>query len=133
MDKKFALLGRLYDRFNARDIDGVLRDLTPDVAWANGMDGGYVHGHEGLRDYWTSQWKVIDPHVAAVGFENRSDGVVIARVVQTIRDLDGNRLDGEQTHDLRDKSVGHLFRFDGERVARFDIEELGSEGLLGAV
>ena len=38
------LLKRIYDRFNARDLDGVLTVLTDDVAWANGMDGGYVHG-----------------------------------------------------------------------------------------
>jgi ketosteroid isomerase-like protein len=38
------LVRRSYDRFNARDIDGVLSALAEDVAWANGMDGGHVHG-----------------------------------------------------------------------------------------
>jgi len=41
MDGNVELLKRIYDRFNARDIDGVLTVLTNDVAWANGMDGGY--------------------------------------------------------------------------------------------
>jgi hypothetical protein len=38
----FELLKRIYDCFNARDIDGVLAVLADDVAWANGMDGGHV-------------------------------------------------------------------------------------------
>lgn len=45
MDDDIKVLERIYDRFNARDIDGVLTVLTDDVAWANGMDGGHVHGH----------------------------------------------------------------------------------------
>jgi len=43
------VLKRMYHCFNARDIDGVLGALSDDVAWANGMDGGHVHGHQGLR------------------------------------------------------------------------------------
>jgi ketosteroid isomerase-like protein len=40
MDGDVELLKRIYDCFNARDIDGVLAVLADDVAWANGMDGG---------------------------------------------------------------------------------------------
>src|SRR6516164_5365645 len=47
MDDDVKVLKRIYDRFNARDIDGVLAVLTDDVAWANGMDGGHVHGARG--------------------------------------------------------------------------------------
>jgi hypothetical protein len=42
MDGDVELLKRIYDCFNARDIDGVLAVLADDVAWANGMDGGHV-------------------------------------------------------------------------------------------
>jgi ketosteroid isomerase-like protein len=68
MDADIKVLERLYDRFNARDIDGVLVALTEDVAWANGMEGGHVHGHDAVRDYWTRQWAMISPHVEPVGF-----------------------------------------------------------------
>jgi hypothetical protein len=44
MADNIEILKRIYDRFNARDIDGVLAVLADDVAWANGMDGGHVHG-----------------------------------------------------------------------------------------
>jgi hypothetical protein len=60
MDDDVELVRHLYDRFNARDIDGVLAGLADDVAWANAMDGGYVHGHAAAREYWTRHgpWSV---------------------------------------------------------------------------
>ncbi len=72
MDGDVELLKRIYDRFNARDIDGVLTVLTDDVAWANGMDGGYVHGREAVREYWTRQWSMVSPHVERWAFRPRS-------------------------------------------------------------
>ena len=68
MEDDVKLLERIYDRFNARDIDGVLTALTDDVAWANGMDGGHVHGREAVREYWTRQWTMVSPHVEPVSF-----------------------------------------------------------------
>ena len=68
MDGDVELLKRIYDRFNARDIDGVLAVLADDVAWANGMDGGHVHGREAVREYWTRQWTLVSPHVEPVSF-----------------------------------------------------------------
>lgn len=35
MDSNAGTLTRMYDCFNARDIDGVLSHLTDDVVWAN--------------------------------------------------------------------------------------------------
>lgn len=113
---------QMYDRFNARDIEGVLAFLTDDVAWANGMDGGHVHGLDAIRDYWTRQWAMVAPHVEPVSIAPIADDAVLAEVRQTVRDLDGNPLEG-QTHGLKDKTVGHVFRFRSGKVARFDIRE----------
>ncbi|EJL28983.1 hypothetical protein PMI01_03395 [Caulobacter sp. AP07] len=122
MDDAVRILEGLYDRFNARDIDGVLSQLTDDVAWANGMDGGHVHGREAVRAYWTRQWAVVSAHVEPVGFHRAADGAIVAEVRQTIRDLEGRPLGG-QAHGLKDKTVGHVFRFREGRVARFDIQD----------
>jgi ketosteroid isomerase-like protein len=121
MDNDVKMLERIYDRFNARDIDGVLSALTDDVAWANGMDG-HVHGREALRAYWTRQWSMVSPHVEPVGFHRTQDGAILTEVRQSVRDLEGKKLEG-QTHGLKDKTVGHVFRFREGRVARFDIED----------
>jgi ketosteroid isomerase-like protein len=123
MDGDVELLKRIYDRFNARDIDGVLTVLTDDVAWANGMDGGYVHGREAIREYWTRQWSMVSPHVEPVGgFHRTADGAIIAEVRQSVRDLEGKPLQG-QTHGLKDKTVGYVFRLREGKVARFDIQD----------
>jgi ketosteroid isomerase-like protein len=116
------IVERLYERFNARDIDGVLVALADDVAWANGMEGGHVHGHEAVREYWTRQWAVVSPHVEPVGFQHTADGAIVAEVRQSVRDLEGNPLQG-QTHGLTDKTVGHVFRLRDGKVARFDIQD----------
>ena len=122
MDEDQGVLKRMYDRFNARDIDGVLVALADDVAWANGMDGGHVHGREAVREYWTRQWAVVSPHVEPVSFDTAADGSVVVQVQQSIRDLEGRPLQ-DQAHGLRDKVVGHVFRFREGKVTRFDIQD----------
>jgi ketosteroid isomerase-like protein len=122
MDDDVEILTRIYDRFNARDMDAVLTVLADDVAWANGMDGGHVHGREAVRAYWTRQWARVSPHVEPVGFHRTQDGAIIAEVRQSVRDLEGKLLQG-QTHGLNDKTVGHVFRFRDGKIARFDIQD----------
>jgi ketosteroid isomerase-like protein len=122
MDGDVELLKRIYDRFNARDIDAALSMLADNVAWANGMDGGHIHGREAVREYWTRQWSMVSPHVEPVSFHRTADGAIVAEVRQTVRDLEGKPLQG-QTHGLKDKTVGHVFRLREGKVARFDIQD----------
>jgi len=115
----------MYASFNARDIDGVLSQLADDVTWANGMDGGYVHGHEAVREYWTRQWSIVSPHVEPKQFKQATDNSIIVEVQQSIRDLEGKPLQ-DQTHGLQDKLVGHVFHFQEGKVVRFDIQDVSS-------
>ena len=45
------LLKRAYSAFNARDLDGALATMAPDVVWPNGMEGDVMHDHESVRAY----------------------------------------------------------------------------------
>lgn len=121
-NKNVEMIKRIYHSFNTRDIDGVLTVLSDDIAWANGMDGGHVHGREAVRDYWTHQWTIVSPHVEPVAFDNTEDGAVAVEVIQSVFDLNGQPLDG-QTHGLEDKTVTHIFRMEGEKIVRFDIQD----------
>ena len=114
MDRE-ARVRDAYEAFNARDIDGVLRQMTTDVDWPNAWEGGRVQGHEGVRDYWTRQWAAIDPSVRATGFSARSDGRLAVEVHQAARSLDGTLL-GEGP-------VVHVYRFRGDLIDRMDVEE----------
>jgi hypothetical protein len=112
---EILLLERLYRQFNAREIDNVLAVLHEDVAWANGMEGGHVHGRNGVRDYWTRQWAVIDPNVEPTGFSRGDHGEVVVEVHQTVRDLSGKL--------MSERTVGHIFHIENGLVKRFDIRE----------
>jgi hypothetical protein len=75
-----------------------------------------------VREYWTRQWTLVSPHVEPVSFHRTADGAIIAEVRQSVRDLEGKPLQG-QRHGLKDKTVGHVFRFREGKVARFDIQD----------
>lgn len=122
MDENVDVLKDMYERFNARDIDGVLAALADDVTWANGMDGGHVQGREAVREYWTRQWAIVSPHVAPVSFDKAADGSVTVKVRQSIHDLEGKPLQ-DQTDGLQNKMVGHVFRLQEGKVTRFDIQD----------
>ena len=113
MSPEEELLKRLYERFNARDMESVLAAMKEDVVWANGMEGGYVYGREGVREYWTRQWAAIDPRVEPIHFSTGPEGEIIVDVHQTVHDLNGDL--------LVDMTVGHIFRFEAGYVKRFDI------------
>jgi ketosteroid isomerase-like protein len=86
------LLTRTYRAFNARDIDAVLAVMHPEVDWPNGTEGGRVHGHGAVREYWTRQWTMIDPRVEPRGFGSDETGRVAVDVHQVVRDLAGKVL-----------------------------------------
>jgi len=112
MNANHDLLTTMYRAFNARNLDEILPVLHPEVDWPNGMEGGRVFGREGVREYWTRQWKMIDPHVEPVGFED-VDGRTAVNVHQTVRDLSGNV--------LADQMVRHVYEIRDGLVVSMEI------------
>jgi ketosteroid isomerase-like protein len=106
------LIHDLYASFNARDIEAVISHLHEDVDWPNAWEGGRLHGHDAVRDYWTRQFAAIDGHVEPTAIETHGDTVTVT-VHQTVRDLDGNLVD--------DRIVTHTYLFREGRVARMDV------------
>ena len=91
---EIEFLKHVYERFNTRDMEIVLAAMHEDVTWANGMEGGHVHGREEVRSYWTRQWAMVNPHVEPVGFSNGPEGEVIVEVHQVVHDLQWHPFDG---------------------------------------
>jgi hypothetical protein len=112
---KIELLAAAYAAFNARNIDSVLAMMHPDVDWANGMEGGRVHGHKGVRDYWVRQWASIDPHVEPLRFRTDAADRIVVDVHQVVRDLSGRV--------LSDQMVQHLYTIEDNLIQRMDIEK----------
>ena len=115
LEKSTALLKQAYAAFNARDMEGALSTMRVDVEWPNGMEGGTVHGHGGVREYWTRQWGMINPHVDPVSFELDSSGDVVVGVHQVIRELSGKV--------LMDRMVQHVYSVKDGLIQSMTIRE----------
>lgn len=105
----------LYRAFNARDVDAVLERMSDDVEWPNGWEGGYVQGHDGIREYWARQWAQVDPTVTPVGFDTLDDGRVDLTVHQVVRDRKGEI--------LSDSTLHHVYRLERGQIAHMEISE----------
>jgi hypothetical protein len=109
------ILEQAYTAFNARDIDAVLAVLHPEVDWPNGMEGGRVHGHAGVRAYWQRQWSMMDPRVLPLRFQEYEAGRVAVEVHQVVRDLNGTL--------VSDQIVQHLYTLRDNLIQRMDIQK----------
>ena len=83
------LIKKAYAAFNARNIDLALTTMHPEVQWPKAFEGGYVSGHQAIREYWTRQWAEINPHVEPVDSTERPDGTLEITVHQIVQDLQG--------------------------------------------
>ena len=108
-----ALIERLYRAFNDRDLDTTLASLASDVDWPNGMEGGRVYGRDGVREYWTRQWVVLDPRVTPVAIAVDPDGRVNVLVHQQVYETNGQL--------VVDHHVRHVYELTGDLVQRMEI------------
>lgn len=107
------LLHTAYAAFNTRDIDAALALMTPDVSWPRAFKGGFVHGSEEVRAYWTEQWSEIDPHVEPTSFHLEDARRIVVEVHQVVRDLAGAL--------LADERVGHRFTIEHGLIQSMEI------------
>jgi hypothetical protein len=105
----------MYSAFNDGDIDAVLQAMHPDVDWPNGMEGGRVHGHHGVREYWTRQWSMINPKVYPERVSVDNLGRVVVDVHQLVRNLDGVV--------VLDQMVRHVYVLENGLIKSMDIVE----------
>jgi len=108
------LLEKAYSAFNGRNIDTALSTFHADVEWPKAFEGGYVSGHDEIRNYWTRQWTEIDPHVTPIGFNERQNGTVEVKIHQVVKDLEGKL--------LFDGMVKHIYTLQDGLLRKMDIE-----------
>lgn len=108
------IIQKAYKAFNERNIDNALSTMQPDVQWSKAWEGGYISGHNEIREYWTRQWTEINPKVEPVGFTERANGSLEVKVHQNVKDLeDGLIFDG---------TVKHVYTFQDGLIRTMDIE-----------
>jgi hypothetical protein len=114
-ERQEQLLRRAYEAFNARDIEGALATMHVDVDWPNAMEGGRIHGHGAVRDYWERQWGSFDSRVQPLRIEQSHGGRVVATVRQLVRDPEGNVVFDETTE--------HHYVITGGLIERMDVHD----------
>jgi hypothetical protein len=108
------LIAKAYSAFNSRDIDAALSTFHADVEWPKAFEGGYINGHQEVREYWTRQWKEIDPNVDPVEITEKPDGIFEVRLHQLVKDLQGKV--------LFDGLVKHNYTIQDDLLRKMDIE-----------
>ncbi len=105
---------KAYSAFNERNIDNALSTMQPDVQWSKAWEGGYISGHDEIKQYWTRQWTEINPNVEPVAFNERENGSLEVKVHQNVKDLLGNL--------MFDGLVKHIYTFQQGLIKTMDIE-----------
>lgn len=108
------LIKKAYTAFNERDIDRALSTMHPDIQWPKAFEGGYVSGHNEIREYWTRQWTEINPNVEPIEINERQNGNLEVEVLQKVKDLQGNS--------LFDGTVKHIYTLQDNLLRKMDIE-----------
>ena len=115
MSSNQQFLQNLYDAFNRREIETIIASMRSDVKWANGLKGGFVYGRDAVREYWTNQFKTIQPELETLKFETDEKNRNIVTVHQIIKDLQGNV--------LADATVHHIFTIEDGLISLYEIGE----------
>jgi hypothetical protein len=108
------VIQKAYHAFNERNIDNALSTMQKDVQWSKAWEGGYISGHNEIKEYWTRQWTEINPNVEPIGFSERENGRLEVQVHQNVKDLDGEL--------LFDGMVKHIYTFQNGLIQTMDIE-----------
>ena len=115
MNKLFTdIIKKAYAAFNERDINKALSTMQPGVKWSKAWEGGYIVGHEEIKNYWTRQWTEINPNVEPIDFNVRENGSLEVKVHQKVKDLQGIS--------IFDGIVKHIYTFDNGLIKTMDIE-----------
>lgn len=115
MSANQQFLQNLYDAFNRREIETIISLMRPDVKWANGLEGGFVYGRDAVREYWTNQFKLIQPELETLNFETDAKNRDIVTVHQIIRDVQGNL--------LAEATVQQIFTIEDGLISLYEIGE----------
>jgi hypothetical protein len=108
-----ATLRRMYENFNARDIQLAADFIHADVDWPNALESSRIHSLAEVLDYWRGQFAEFDPRVYPLEFSELPDGRMRVLVDQQLYDLQGDLIGQGQ--------VFHDYTFRDGLIARMDI------------
>ena len=108
-------VGKAYQYFNNKAVDSILSLMHPNVSWPESWEGGYIQGHNDLKDYWAKQWAELHINVKPLTLKENSKGQVEATVHQIVKDLQGNI--------TSDTILKHLYTFEHGLIKLIEIHK----------
>jgi hypothetical protein len=123
MSEHQELLQKLYEAFNRREIETIISAMHPNVKWANGYEGGFVHERDAVREYWTNQLEEIQPELKTLKFEQDENNRIIVTVHEVVKDLDGKV--------LADMTVQQIYTIEDGLIVLYEIG--GTETIKEAI
>lgn len=106
---------KAFKAFNLRDIDSILPSMDINVSWPNGWEGGYINGHSEVRNYWTKQWKEVNPIVKPLSIKENSKGQIEVVVHQIVKNLNGKI--------ISDGVLKHVYTFEKGLIKSMDLRK----------
>jgi ketosteroid isomerase-like protein len=116
MPEAEQVLRSAYRAFNARDIEGAIELMDPEVDWPNAWEGGRVVGRAAVREYWERQFDAISSKVEPERFTEETDGSITVDVHQVVHDARTGEL-------ISDSRVRHRYLLEDGLVVRMDVLE----------
>jgi ketosteroid isomerase-like protein len=116
MSEDEMVLRSAYRAFNARDLEGAIALMRPEVDWPNAWEGGRVVGREAVRDYWRRQFAEISSTVEPEDFTREADGSITVHVHQVVHDAHTGEL-------IADSRVRHRYELEDGLVVRMNVLE----------
>lgn len=113
MNSNQQFLKNLYEAFNRREIEKLISLMKPDVKWANGMECGFVHGQNAVREYWLKQFETMRTELEPLEYETGENDRNVVTVRLIVRDLEGNL--------LLEKTVQQIFTIDNGLISLFEL------------
>jgi ketosteroid isomerase-like protein len=106
---------RLYAAVNAGDIEAAIELMSPDVDWANAVEGGRGCGHDALRSTWGRVTKKLTCDIEVLWIKLDGRGRVVAEAEVLISNAAGDPLAYARAR--------HIFTFRDGLIRRLDVRE----------
>lgn len=84
-----ALVGRLYDANQRRDLEAFRALVAPQLEWPDVTRGGVLTSPEAVRDYWAYNDSIIRVEITPVEIHVTEDGRIVVDVNQVVWNRSG--------------------------------------------
>lgn len=114
---------RLHAALNARDLDATVACFAPTARFADPLEGGEVHGLDGVRAHFTRLFDAVRLEISTLDYQVEPDGRLRARLQVVVRGRSGGL--------WQDGRITVWYRLDGGLIVEQEVDDSGRDGAMG--